>query len=161
VIDDYVQVATDGSGKKVDNSKLTVGANDVYRQRTNIADPELAAAIAVIRDRVPALDAQGLVVRTARGSLDDAITLLQRIVKLLEPSGQKGLGGLQRVQLDTLGPTTAIGATLPISGTITGITNPLAAGTNVIGQVYMTLPDSRALYRMAYNTGPRANLKWA
>lgn len=35
--DSYVQVAADSSGKKIDNEFVTVGANDVYRQRVEVA----------------------------------------------------------------------------------------------------------------------------
>jgi hypothetical protein len=44
--DGFVQVAPDSTGKKIDNTELTVGANTVERQRVNIADPTSATAIA-------------------------------------------------------------------------------------------------------------------
>lgn len=41
VVDGYVQVAPDSSGKKIDNSELTRDDGAVVeRQRTNVADPE-------------------------------------------------------------------------------------------------------------------------
>lgn len=51
--DDVIQLAPDGTGKKVDNSSLTVGANTVYRQRTNVASPSDPAGIAEVKN-VPA-----------------------------------------------------------------------------------------------------------
>lgn len=36
--DNYVQLNTDGSGKKIDVSELTIGANTVHRQRLVIGD---------------------------------------------------------------------------------------------------------------------------
>ncbi len=43
--DQVVQLPVDGSGKKVDVSELTVGANTVERQRINVADPTAAGNI--------------------------------------------------------------------------------------------------------------------
>ena len=47
--DQVVQLAQDGTGKKVDVSELTVGANPVERQRINIADPTNATSIAAVK----------------------------------------------------------------------------------------------------------------
>ena len=44
--DNYVQVATDGSGKKIDTSELTVNAQTVERQRVVIGDPTSPAGLA-------------------------------------------------------------------------------------------------------------------
>lgn len=63
--DDVVQVAPDSTGKKIDNSSLTVGANTVYRQRTNISDPTTAAAIASVLNAAPGGTEYALVVRAA------------------------------------------------------------------------------------------------
>ena len=52
--DGIVQVAPDSTGKKIDSSEITVGANTVERQRINIADPTTAAAIASILNSAPA-----------------------------------------------------------------------------------------------------------
>ncbi len=60
--DDVVQLDPDGTGKKVDNESLTVGANTVYRQRTQIAGVA-AAEIARVQATAPAGTEQGLVVR--------------------------------------------------------------------------------------------------
>ena len=46
--DGVVVVAPDSTGKKIDNSEITVGANTVERQRINIADPTSATAIATV-----------------------------------------------------------------------------------------------------------------
>lgn len=37
--DSYVQVPTDGSGKKVDTSELVIGTNTVERERVVLGDP--------------------------------------------------------------------------------------------------------------------------
>ena len=44
--DNYVQVATDGSGKKIDTSELTVNSQTVERQRVVIGDPTNPAGLA-------------------------------------------------------------------------------------------------------------------
>lgn len=44
--DQYVGLQPDSSGKKVDTSELTVGANTVERQRIVVADPNAAASLA-------------------------------------------------------------------------------------------------------------------
>ena len=61
--DDIVQLSADGSGKKIDNESLTVGANTVYRQRTMIAGSG-AAELARILAAAPAIGDYGLVVRS-------------------------------------------------------------------------------------------------
>jgi hypothetical protein len=62
--DGSVRVAPDSTGKIIDTSELTVSAQTVERQRVNIADPAVAAAIAVIMNSVPAGTEYGLVVRS-------------------------------------------------------------------------------------------------
>jgi hypothetical protein len=64
--DSLVQVLPDSTGKKVDTSSLTVGANTVERQRMNMADPTTAAAIAAVMNSLPAGTEYGLVVRDAQ-----------------------------------------------------------------------------------------------
>lgn len=46
--DGIVQVAPDSTGKKIDSSELTVGANTVERQRIVIADDSTAASLAYV-----------------------------------------------------------------------------------------------------------------
>jgi len=60
--DSYVQVNADGTGKKVDSEQVTVGANDVQRQRVEIAGAA-AAAVAAVQATTVAGTEQGLVVR--------------------------------------------------------------------------------------------------
>ena len=61
--DGTVQLAADSTGKKVDTSELTVGANTVERQRIVIADDSVAAALAKIINSAPAGTEYALVVR--------------------------------------------------------------------------------------------------
>lgn len=67
--DGYVQVATDGTGKKVDTGEITVGANTVERQRIVNADDTVAAALARVLNAAPASTDYGLVVRPAGDAL--------------------------------------------------------------------------------------------
>lgn len=63
--DAIVQLATDGTGKKVDTSEITVGANTVERQRINISDPTAAAGLAAVANAQPGASDYGLTVRPA------------------------------------------------------------------------------------------------
>jgi hypothetical protein len=47
--DGLVQVAADSTGKKIDTSELTVGANTVERQRVVIADSTTATSLATVK----------------------------------------------------------------------------------------------------------------
>lgn len=62
--DQFVQVAADSVGKKIDASELSVGANTVERQRINISDPTTAAAHASVLNAAPAGTEYGLSVRS-------------------------------------------------------------------------------------------------
>lgn len=46
--DQYVGLQPDSSGKKIDTSELTVGANTVERQRIVVADPSVATGLAAV-----------------------------------------------------------------------------------------------------------------
>jgi hypothetical protein len=61
--DAIVQIAPDSTGKDIDMSALTVGANTVYRQRINVADPTAAAGIAAVTNTTPGSSNYGMVVR--------------------------------------------------------------------------------------------------
>lgn len=62
--DDFVQVAPDSSGKKIDNTTVTTGAGEVYRQATSIGSPTGPERVEVAGTE-PADSAQGLVTRVA------------------------------------------------------------------------------------------------
>lgn len=64
--DGLVQLQPDGTGKKIDTSTLTVGSDDVHRQRVQIGG-DGAEDLAAVTDEAPASDALGLVVRLAGG----------------------------------------------------------------------------------------------
>ena len=64
IVDGYVQVAPDSSGKKIDNSVVTVGGNTAYRERVNVADPVEADGLARVQDFVDGTE-QALVTRDA------------------------------------------------------------------------------------------------
>jgi hypothetical protein len=60
--DDFLQLPTDGTGKKVDTEKLTVGANEVHRERHRIAGAEPEELVEV-RSATPFANSHGLVTR--------------------------------------------------------------------------------------------------
>jgi len=82
IVDGIIQVATDGSGKKVDQSEVVVGANTTYRQRVNISDPETVAAHAKVTNAAPGASDYGLVVREA-GAVTLADTLANPTVPMV------------------------------------------------------------------------------
>lgn len=47
--DQFVQVPADSTGKKIDTSELTVGANTVERQRIVVGDPTTATSLAAVK----------------------------------------------------------------------------------------------------------------
>lgn len=84
--DGYVQVAPDSTGKKIDNSELTVGSNTVERQRVVLGDDAEGAALALVTRTEPEAEAYGLATREIAGGADANLTheLLFRIVGLLD-----------------------------------------------------------------------------
>ncbi len=58
-----IQVAPDSTGARVDNSKLLVELLEVFRQRINISDAEVAAAIAKVFNTQAVGNEYGLAVR--------------------------------------------------------------------------------------------------
>ncbi|MEX8520060.1 MAG: hypothetical protein AB3X44_16240 [Leptothrix sp. (in: b-proteobacteria)] len=67
--DGFVQVAPDSTGKKIDQSELTVGANTVERQRISISGHTVAAALADVLNTVLAGTEYGLVTRSLIGPM--------------------------------------------------------------------------------------------
>jgi hypothetical protein len=83
VTDGYIQVAPDSSGKRIDNSVVTVAGQTVYRERVNIADPEEAAALAKVQDYLNGLE-NGLATRDVYAKeLVGAIMLLTEEIHML------------------------------------------------------------------------------
>lgn len=83
--DGYIQVQPDSTGKKVDNSELTVGANTVERQRIVLADSADAAGLAVVGRSDPGSKDYGVSIRQVPGGADANMThelLLQILGKL-------------------------------------------------------------------------------
>lgn len=63
--DQFAQIATAGTGLKIDTSELTVNANTVERQRINISDPTTAAAHTAVMNAETAGTEYGVVTRAA------------------------------------------------------------------------------------------------
>src|SRR6266581_3950741 len=111
--DGFVQVAPDSTGKKIDNSEITVGANTVERQRVNIADPTSATQIATV-SAANALKVDG-----------SAVT---------QPVSATGLTNIDVALSTRLKPADTLTAVTTVAA-VTAITNALPAGTNRIGSV--------------------------
>jgi hypothetical protein len=69
--DDFVEVSPDttGLGPSIDTSSLTIGSEEVHRQRINIADPTTAVAIAAVKNTPAAVGDYGMVVRPTASDL--------------------------------------------------------------------------------------------
>ena len=107
--DGLVQVAPDSTGKKVDTSELTVGANTVERQRVVLADDATAAALAKIQNSAPAGTEYALVTRS--------------IVQPQAPPA--ATTGNITASAQTIGPVTMgiyDGLSVQVSGTYAGVT---------------------------------------
>lgn len=63
IIDAFVQVQPDSTGKKIDNSELVVGANTVERQRVSSADPSDPLGLAAVKNAAPGSTDYGVVTR--------------------------------------------------------------------------------------------------
>lgn len=72
--DGLVQVPPDSTGKKVDTSELTVGANTVERQRIVVADSTTAAALGGVTNTAPTGAAYGLNVRNIPEKLGQTLS---------------------------------------------------------------------------------------
>lgn len=83
--DSYIQVPTDGSGKRVDNSVLPQDDGTiVYRQRVNVSDPVTVDAHLSISRYDPLLGEYGAAVRVIPGAADrDTAELLFQILEEL------------------------------------------------------------------------------
>jgi len=80
--DQVVQVAVDGAGKKIDVTELTVGPNQVQRQRVNLSDPTDPDAHAAVVQRGDLTGAEyGVVTQTAL--LADMAESLKHMGRLL------------------------------------------------------------------------------
>lgn len=85
---------------------------------------------------------------------DDSIILLRRIVKIMESQATVDVANRQRITLDALG---AIGATMPVSGTVTATVSS-AAITTLAGQNQQMYQD---VARNTFANGIRNNLIWS
>ena len=89
--DGYVQVAPDSTGKKIDNSELTVGADTVERQRVIIAGANDVQLADVLNTQAKGTE-YGLVVRNLPAdtdiNLERAVEMLINEIRLLRQSFQ-------------------------------------------------------------------------
>ena len=109
--------------------------------------------------------ALGPVVRTAWGSIDDQITLLRRIVKLMESQAATDPQQRQRVVIDTT-PTVILGAGTASIGNVNAVTSvttvtTVTSITNLAGQFGWNQQILSDPARISYNTGIRQQLTFS
>jgi len=167
----YIQQDSSGSIAKETGNLLQVATNT-----TNIASLTFkSGALVTTMGSGGTASVVGLQDTTStqiNPATDDSLTYLRRMVKLMESQAAVDSGNRQRITLDSLGPSTAITTTVPVSGTVAvsgTVTTSLAsttvtsisAGTNVIGGVTID-GQGRQMFteiaRQAYNSGIRSNL---
>ncbi len=98
--DAVIQVAPDSTGKMVDNTSLTVGANTVYRQRVQLAG-QAATELADVRNTQPATTDYGLVVRNVN-SPPVGQALMSTSLPVTMASDQIDISMRERRQMDEL-----------------------------------------------------------
>ena len=142
--DGIVQLAPDSTGKKVDTSEITVGANTVERQRIALADGTTAAGIAVVTNAIPSGASQyGLVVRpypfsdgtsqvAIKAASTAAVAADPALVVAVSPNNNVTIQGVQDTRvtgtITTAASTVSASSaqrnvgTVTISGTYAGVT---------------------------------------
>lgn len=113
--------------------------------------------------------ALGPAVRTAWGSVDDQITLLRRIVKLMESQAATDPQQRQRVVIDTtstVSGTVTLGAGTASIGNANVVTTVTTVGTvtsitNLAGQFGWNQQILSDPARVSYNTGIRQQLTFS
>lgn len=106
--------------------------------------------------------ALGPAVRTAWGSVDDQITLLRRIVKLMESQAATDPQQRQRVVIDT-NPTVILGAGTASIGNANVVTTvtTVTSITNLAGQFGWNQQILSDPARVSYNTGIRQQITFS
>jgi hypothetical protein len=78
VVDQFIQVAPDSTGKLLDNSQLTVSGNTVNRERINVSDPQDPVAHASVLQRTPLTSEYGVAVAAVADP--QILSLLQQLL---------------------------------------------------------------------------------
>ena len=106
--------------------------------------------------------ALGPAVRTAWGSVDDQITLLRRIAKLMESQAATDPQQRQRVVIDTTSTVTLAAGTASIGNvnTVTTVT-AVTTITNLAGQFGWNQQILSDPARISYNTGIRQQITFS
>lgn len=125
---DYVQVAPDSTGKKLDTESLVVGANTVHRQRGVVADPADTAAFAAVK----AKGAQGAYALTTQDLKDSGRSRVEITFHSTAPATAETLLSLVKITagVAAAGATSiavASGKTLRLTNIILGVTANAAA----------------------------------
>ncbi len=106
--------------------------------------------------------ALGPAVRTAWGSVDDQITLLRRIVKLMESQAAADPQQRQRVVLDTTSTVTLAAGTASIgNANVISTVTTVGSITNLAGQFGWNQQILSDPARVSYNTGIRQQITFS
>jgi hypothetical protein len=129
--DGIVQVAPDSTGKKIDSSELTVGANTVERQRINIASATVATDIAGVGTPNTDADAGDIALATEgylkawNGTSWDRVRMFSLGGLQIAPApAPAATTGAITTAATTVGPVTMAqydGLTVVVSGTYAGV----------------------------------------
>lgn len=93
--DSFIQVATDGSGKKLDTR--TEGTNSEHRQVVILGDPSTNAAVATITQNAPTTDDYGVVVAIHPDSVNgNGQTVMSSSAPVVLPSDFVGTSGFMK-----------------------------------------------------------------
>lgn len=92
---DVIQVPPDGTGKKLDASSLSVGANTVYRQRVNIGDP-------IDGNRLAHVNASGELAVTCTGCSAASVVSVSHVTSVTHVAGAGGAMAVNQMGLWSL-----------------------------------------------------------
>ena len=177
------------SGTNPANLKVNVAAGDVgiMNAANSVINPATEETLTLIKNQTAKLtfDGNNLMISggTGGGSVsvvgvndatntqvnpatDDSIVYLRRMVKLMESQATVDSANRQRITLDSLGASTLITTTVPVSGSVTATVasttvTAISAGTTTIGDVTIGGYDRRQfmdIARSTYAMGIRSNL---
>lgn len=170
------------SGSNPANLKVNVAAGDVgiLNVANTAINPATEETLASIKSKTDLLTFTGDSLKTAGGSsasatgindttstqvnpaTEESITYLRRMVKLMESQATVDFANRQRITLDSIGPATAIGTTVPVSGTVT--VGTISTVTSVTNMVTMAGQNQQMFQDVARNTfanGVRQNLSFS
>jgi hypothetical protein len=145
VSDGVVQVAPDSTGKKIDTSELTVNAQTVERQRVNLSDPTVAAALAAVKNADPASNDYALAVRLIAAAVANAYPVKitdGTDTALVDANGSLQVAGYQPAATVQSAITTAVAQTAVATTGLNVVTLSLRTFTGTTPSITFKLQAS-------------------